>query len=66
MVNIGEAGVRKRKKLNSQCIKQIGICEKDNRLDGRPPHPENLDLLALASRRCTTDAMDVRVGGKNQ
>jgi hypothetical protein len=24
-----EAGVRKRKTLNSQCIKQIGICEKD-------------------------------------
>jgi hypothetical protein len=29
MVTIEESGVRKRKTLNSQCIKQIGICEKD-------------------------------------
>jgi hypothetical protein len=30
MANIGEAGVRKRKTLDSQCIQQIGIRAKDS------------------------------------
>jgi hypothetical protein len=32
MANIDEAGVRKRKTRNSQCINQIGFCENHNTL----------------------------------